>query len=121
MVRRSSVLLALLIAAGCNRPCHELCSQNALYVDNCLEYWEALWPDMGFDDAAAYTAQCTARVDAALRNVDIPDQRVLRLDCSEDLAALAVSASCMDYMPNDIEFDPTEGDNGIAPQPTPGP
>lgn len=109
----------LLLAFGCNRPCHELCAQNAIYVDNCLEYWEAIWPDMGFDDAEAYQASCVARVESAFRNVDIADQREMRLSCSEDLSAVAVSASCLDYLPNDIDFDPTEGDNGIAPQPTP--
>jgi len=48
---------------------------------------------------------------------DIADARVIRLACSDDLQALAISVGCQDYTPSDVELDPVEGDNGVAPRP----
>ncbi|HCP47056.1 MAG TPA: hypothetical protein DIU15_13505 [Deltaproteobacteria bacterium] len=139
----SCLLLALMLAfgataSGCQQSCDVLCSENARYIDGCLEYWEALWPDFGYDGrrdsdqtdgdgvagdqyeggpAGEYQERCRERYQLAIQYSEIQDARVIRLGCSEDLQALANSVGCQDYTPNDVELDPVEGDNGVAPRP----
>jgi hypothetical protein len=112
-----AALMALSIQAGCQPVCPQLCAENAEFVDSCLEYWEALWPDMGYEDGQEYLDTCNARYGAAIRLSGARAAREIRVGCADDLGAVASSVGCNDYLPNDFELDPTEGDNGIAPRP----
>lgn len=134
----TAVLAVAALGSGCQQSCDVLCSENARYIDGCLEYWEALWPDFGYDGrrdsdqadgpglageqydggpAGEYQERCRERYRAAMQYSDIADARVIRLACSDDLQALAISVGCQDYTPSDVELDPVEGDNGVAPRP----
>ena len=120
MLRPIFFLAAVLTATlqvGCQPACPQLCAENAEFVDSCLEYWEALWPDVGFEDGQSYLDTCNARYEAAIRLSGPQIARDIRVGCAEDLGALATSVGCNGYLPNDLELDPTEGDNGIAPRP----
>ena len=110
-------LFVSVAAVGCQPACPQLCTQNAEFVSNCLEHWEALWPDMGFEDGVEYEEACKERYVTAIRRSGASGARDIRIGCAEDLSQMARSVSCNDYLPNDVEIDPTEGDNGIAPQP----
>lgn len=127
-----------LSAAGCLDTCEQLCAENARYIDGCLEHWEALWPDFGYDGvrdvnseageagatyaggpAEEYDERCKARYEAAMFFSHPETARTIRLGCSADLQALAEAVGCDDYAPNDVSdgIDPTEGDNGVPPRP----
>ena len=135
-----SVFLVVLplFSLGCAQTCDVLCAENARYIDGCLEYWEAVWPDLGYDGlydydndelgikaqdaydsgpSQEYTERCNERYDAARRFGGPDSLRVINIGCKDDLTALATSSTCTDYLPNDVELDPTEGDNGTAPRP----
>jgi hypothetical protein len=132
-----SLLAVAAVQAGCLNSCDQLCNENARYVDGCLEHWEALWPDMGYDGrrdapgpageavgsqyeggpAAEYIEKCKSRYDAAMYFSGPEGAREVRLGCSDDLQLLAGAVGCEDYQPNDVEVDPTENDNGVAPRP----
>ena len=117
---RPILLLAATFAlatTGCQPTCPQLCAENAEFVDSCLEHWEALWPDMGFEDGQDYLDSCNARYAAAIRLSGARAARDIRIGCADDLGAVASSLGCNDYLPNDIEIDPTEGDNGVTPRP----
>jgi len=135
--------LTLLVAlatmtAGCQQSCDVLCSENARYIDGCLEYWEALWPDFGFDGrrdseqadgagqpgdqyeggpAGEYQERCRERYRTAMQYSEVEAARLVRTGCSTDLQALSSSVGCQDYTPSDFELDPVDGDNGVAPRP----
>jgi hypothetical protein len=116
----SRLLLALVFAPACQPACQRLCVENAEYVDACLEHWEALWPDFGYDDANGYIAACVDRVEATLALSPIEEQRNVRITCTEKLAQVASSVGCSDYVPNGADLDPTEGENGVIPRPQEG-
>jgi hypothetical protein len=136
-------LLAVLFGlagAGCAQTCEVLCSENGRYIDGCLEYWGAVWPDFGYDGLqdfnddeleivagtpygdgpiAEYEDRCNARYRNAMRFGGPENIRVVKVGCRDDLTALSESIGCLDYVPVDLpELDPTDGDNGTAPQPT---
>ena len=113
----TSALVGLCFFAGCQPVCQSACVENARYVDGCLEHWEALWPDFGYDDANAYIATCQARVSATISLQPVEQQRAIRLRCADDLAQLTTAVGCSDYQPNDNDLDPTEDDNGVIPRP----
>ena len=103
--------------AGCQPACQTLCVENARYVDSCLEHWEALWADYGYDDANDYIATCQARVSATIGLQDVQSQRGIRLQCASNLGQLTTAVGCSDYAPNGNQLDPTEDDNGVIPRP----
>jgi hypothetical protein len=133
-MRHSSWILAAALAIGslslngCLQTCNQLCVENARYIDGCLETWEAMWPDFGFDGkresegaggeaigsqyeggpAAEYVERCQARYVAANSLSSPDDARTVREGCADDLQLLAASVSCADYAPNDSELDPTK-------------
>ena len=110
-------VLAVLLAAGCQPACPQLCAENTDYLDSCLEHWEALWPDLGYDNGQDYLDTCNTRYAAALQLAGPSESRAIRTGCAEDLSSLAQSLGCADYLPSGVELDPTEGDNGVAPGP----
>lgn len=117
-IRILSILtLAALGSAGCLNTCQQLCDESANYADRCLEYWEALWPDLGFENSVDYADKCKARYTHVLGAIGPEDQRAMRLLCADDMASIASSTSCVDYQPSEVLYDPTEGDNGTSPQP----
>ncbi len=111
------VALVTALAAGCQPVCPQLCAENADYLDSCLEHWEALWPDLGHESGQDYLDTCNARYASAIRLAGTVGARDIRTGCAEDLTLLAGAVGCHDYMPSDVELDPTEGDNGVAPRP----
>ena len=135
-------LLVVLLAptiSGCAQTCEVLCSENSRHIDGCLEYWEAVWPDLGYDGlydydndelgvsaqdpydagpAQEYIDRCNERYANAIRFGGPENIRVVKIGCREDLTALSEASGCMDYVPNDVDLDPTEGDNGVAPRPS---
>ena len=139
------VLLALpLFGLACAQTCEVLCSENARHIDGCLEYWEAVWPDLGYDGlrdypydcdndpsteatrqcpygtgpSEEYTERCTERYSNAIRFGGPESIRAVKIGCRDDLTALSEASGCsMDYVPNDVDLDPTEGNNGTAPRP----
>ncbi len=113
----ASVVLGVSLFAGCQPACQTLCVENARYVDSCMEHWEALWPDFGYDDANDYIATCQARVGATISLQPVETQRTIRLRCAEDLGELTTAVGCSDYVPNGTDLDPTEDDNGVIPRP----
>jgi len=118
---------SLLLAGGCTQTCNQLCVENARYIDGCLEQWDALWPSLGYDGrresegpaqepagsqydggpAGEYIERCQGRYRAATTFSTVDSAREIRLACADDLQLLASSVNCDDYMPNDIELDPT--------------
>jgi len=110
-------LLGISFFTGCQPVCQQLCVENARYVDSCLEHWEGLWPDFGYDDANEYIATCQARVGATLGLQPVQTSRDIRLRCAEDLGLLTTAVGCSDYQPNGSDLDPTEDDNGVLPRP----
>lgn len=119
MSRLSLSLVALVtaLAAGCQPACPQLCAENAEYLGSCLEHWEALWPDLGHESGQEYIDTCNDRYVTAIRLVGAANARDIRVGCADDLTSLAGSVGCADYLPSDVEIDPTEGDNGVAPRP----
>lgn len=115
-----SVLLGVSLFSGCQPACQTLCVENARYVDSCLEHWEALWPDFGYDDADEYMATCQARLPTVMGLQPVETQRTIRLSCAEDLAQLTTAVGCSDYQPNGSDLDPTEEDGGVIPRPQGG-
>ncbi len=133
------LLLPLALAStGCVNSCEQLCFESSRYIDGCLEHWEALWPDLGYDGrydtndevsgvaagdpyqngpVQEYQERCRARYSAAEYFSGPSALRAIREACAQDLQAVASAGNCSDYLPNDIELDPTEGDNGVAPRP----
>ena len=122
------VVPALLLAAfsvfgqGCNQTCDQLCAETAYYIDDCLESWDALWSDFGYDGrveedgvevshdggpAGEYVDSCRRRYSEALGRGVPDDQAVLRGKCAEDLQDLAISVGCYEYRPNGASLDPT--------------
>jgi len=104
-----------------------------------LEYWDAVWPDFGYDGlhdfnnqelgisagltpyeggpVEEYEDRCNLRYQNAMRFGGPENIRVVKVGCRDDLTALSEASGCMDYVPNDVDLDPTEGDNGAAPRP----
>ncbi len=121
VLSRTLVLAAAVAAttlfAGCQPVCQTACVENARYVDSCLEHWEALWADFGYDDANDFIETCQTRVGATLSVIPVEDRRTVRLRCAEDLSGLTTAVGCSDHVPNGTELDPTEDDNGIIPRP----
>ncbi|MBJ94284.1 MAG: hypothetical protein CMP23_07360 [Rickettsiales bacterium] len=132
------VAFVTLGSAGCAQTCEVLCSENARYIDGCLEYWEAVWPDFGYDglydydnadsgvsaqdpyDAGPsqeYIERCNERYSNSIRFGGPEHVRIVKVGCRTDLNALSESVGCLDYLPSDVDLDPTEGDNGTAPRP----
>jgi hypothetical protein len=126
------VVPALLLAGfsvfgqGCNQTCDQLCAETAYYIDGCLEGWDALWSDFGYDGlvtedvdgvsvevshgggpAGEYLDSCRSRYSEALGRGVPDDQAVLRGKCAEDLQDLAISVGCYEYRPNGASLDPT--------------
>lgn len=119
---RSVTLLGLVfglaLASGCQPACTQLCVESARYVEGCLEHWESVWPEFGYDDANAYIATCQTRVRTTIQLQDVQNQRTIRLQCAQTLGELTTSVGCNDYQPNDFELDPNGDDNnGVLPQP----
>ncbi len=133
------VMLLGLFSSGCAQTCEVLCYENARHIDGCLEYWEAVWPDLGYDGLYdfsdetlgvsaedpypegpmdEYIARCQERYSNAIRFGGPENIRVVKVGCRDDLTALGEASGCMDYVPNDVDLDPTEGDNGTAPRPS---
>ena len=133
-----TVLLGL-SALGCAQTCEVLCYENARHIDGCLEYWEAVWPDLGYDGLYDFTddergvsaeepyaegpvdeyiERCQERYTNAMRFGGPEYIRVVKVGCRDDLTALSEASGCMDYVPNDVDLDPTEGENGTAPRPS---
>lgn len=132
----------LLFGSGCLQTCDELCAQEARYIDGCLETWQALWPDFGYDGVRdvdeeglaagttydggpteEYVKRCQQRHASALYFSHPEAARTLRVNCATNLQVLAGSQGCAQYLPQTVnglrgqELDPTEGDNGVAPRP----
>ncbi|MEE2829904.1 MAG: hypothetical protein VX498_12005 [Myxococcota bacterium] len=115
--------LMSLLTQGCLQTCDHLCSENALYIQGCLESWDAQWSDLGYDGrvqdgdtssehpqgpAGEYVETCRSRYSVAISRSELEAQRVVRQGCSEDLQLLASSVGCDDYEPNDLPLDPNE-------------
>lgn len=113
----AAALAAASLFAGCQPVCQQACVENARYVDSCLEHWEALWADFGYDDANDYIATCQARVGATIGIQPVEQQRTIRLRCADHLGQLTTAVGCSDYAPSGAALDPTEDDNGIIPRP----
>ncbi len=116
-------------AQGCNQTCDQLCAETAYYIDGCLETWDALWSDFGYDGrivvpsdnpneevteqshsggpAGEYVDSCRDRYSEAIGRGVLDDQAVLRGKCAEDLQDLATSVGCYEYRPNGTSLDPT--------------
>jgi len=132
------LLLLPLFNVACAQTCEVLCVENARHIDGCLEFWEAVWPDLGYDGlhdynieeegisagdiyeagpSEEYIARCNERHANAVRFGGPENTRLVKTSCRDDLNALSVASGCLDYVPNDVDLDPTEGDNGTAPRP----
>ena len=131
------VMLLALFSMACAQTCEVLCSENARHIDGCLEYWEAVWPDLGYDGlydydvgsdiraqdpypagpSEEYIERCNERYLNAIRFGGPSNMRLVKTGCRDDLTSLSLASGCMDYVPNDVDLDPTEGDNGTAPRP----
>ncbi len=124
-VRSLLLLSALLVAAtsltGCLQTCQQLCIENARYVDGCLEEWDALWSDFGYDGrdeetgeafeggpAEEYVTDCRGRYSAVLSQISPEAGRDVRQGCEEDLEEVAAAVGCNDYTPNDATLNPNE-------------
>lgn len=149
-MRIGSLCLALIGAAsaalgtGCLASCPQLCAEEARYIDGCLEHWEGLWPDLGYDGiqdvdevvdnvqrnagdvitggpAQEFTERCSARFKAAQYFGTLEQGREVRVSCAENLALLANTPGCTGYAPAGLgnsTLDPTpDGDNGVVPRP----
>jgi hypothetical protein len=118
------VLIAFSVfAQGCNQTCDQLCAETAYYIDGCLETWDALWSDFGYDGrvqvedgeeeahdggpAGEYVDSCRGRYSEALSRSIPDDQTVIRGLCAEDLQDLAEAVGCDAYRPNGSSLDPT--------------
>ncbi len=136
-------LLPLLVAGnGCVNSCERLCFEEARYIDGCLEEWDALWPDFGYDGVAdinvsvdgtaieagqayplgpsqEYDQRCKERYDAAIFWSHPEEARAVRQQCSTRIRAIAVSVGCGDYQPSGGEGLDPNGDesNGVPPRP----
>ena len=71
----SSLLVGTFFGTGCLQTCQRACVENARYVDGCLEHWEALWADFGYENADGYIATCQLRVDQVMGGLDMERQR----------------------------------------------
>jgi len=107
---------------GCNQTCDQLCAETAYYIDDCLEPWDALWSDFGYDGrvqeeggevahsggpAGEYVDSCRSRYREATRRSLLADQTVIRGECADKLQDLAEAVGCYEYRPNGAPLDPT--------------
>jgi len=110
------------VGQGCNQTCDQLCAETAYYIDGCLETWDALWSDFGYDGriqqdggevshdggpAGEYVDSCRQRYSEAIGRGVPDDQAVIRGKCAEDMQELATSVGCYEYRPNGSSLDPT--------------
>jgi hypothetical protein len=106
---------------GCLQTCQQVCVENARYVDGCLEEWDALWSDFGYDGrsevdgseiqggpAGEYISRCEDRYAAAIRQSGPQNGRIIREGCADDLGLVAAAVGCDDYQPNDDVLDPND-------------
>lgn len=106
---------------GCLQTCNQLCVENARYVDGCLETWDAMWSDFGYDGrnetdgtayqggpAEEYVERCRARYSGAMNLSGPEGARDVRVGCADDIQLVATSIGCNDYEPNDIELGPNQ-------------
>ncbi len=124
-VRSLLMMLALTAAAlglnGCLQTCQQVCVENARYIDGCLEEWDALWSDFGYDGrsevdgseiaggpAGEYIQRCEERYAAAIRRSAPETGRTIRQGCSDDLGLVASAVGCEDYEPNDNPLNPND-------------
>ena len=124
----SSAFLFVLLcfsAQGCSQTCDQLCEENAYYIQGCLETWDALWSDLGYDGrilvaggdgqeealsggpGEEYVQSCRSRYSEAMGRSVPEEQTSIRYECSQDLQALAMSVGCFEYSPNGLTLDPT--------------
>ena len=134
-----ALLPTLLLGSGCVNSCDQLCAEEARYIDGCLEEWDALWPDLGYDGLAdvavpekglaagdayergpaeEYDSRCKERYEAALYFSHPEEGRDVRTACSSRIRTIAFSITCSDYQPTSGPLDPNgdEG-NGVPPRP----
>ncbi len=123
-----AAIAASLSLSGCLQTCNQLCVENARFIDGCLEHWEAMWPNFGYDGnresegpngeaigsayeggpAAEFVERCQARYQTAVHFNGPSEARTIREGCADDLVLLAQGVNCDEYMPNTIELDPTK-------------
>ena len=108
-------------STACQPTCERLCVANAEYIDGCLEYWDAVWPDFGYHPsdgetgADAYYASCTNRYQNAIKFSGIESGRTIREGCQTNLQAVTSAIGCSDYRPSFVDLDPTDDTSGVAP------
>lgn len=114
----SSLLVCAFLGTGCLQTCQRACVENARYVDGCLEHWEALWADFGYENADGYIATCQLRVEQVMGGLDLERQRGVREVCADNLSDVVHAIGCSDYPEGSAGgLDPTENDNGVIPRP----
>ena len=95
------------------------------YIQGCLETWDALWSDLGYDGrilvaggdgqeealsggpGEEYVQSCRSRYSEAMGRSVPEEQTSIRYECSQDLQSLAMSVGCYEYSPNGLTLDPT--------------
>ncbi len=132
-------LLPILVAGtGCLNSCEQLCAEEARYIDGCLEEWDALWPDFGYDGLAdvdtsaiaagdayergpaeEYDSRCKERYEAAIFFSHPEEGRNIRTQCSTRIRSIALAVGCGDYSPSGGDGLDPNGDegNGVPPRP----
>lgn len=134
-----ALLPTLIAGTGCLNSCEQLCYEESRYIDGCLETWDALWPDLGYDGiydvdvpevaaantpydtgpAGEYLHRCTERYASVIYYSTPESGRDLRVQCSARLRSLAITVGCNDYQPGDNDLDPNgEDSDGVPPRPT---
>ncbi len=135
-----ALLPVLLAGSGCLNSCEQLCAEEARYIDGCLEEWDALWPDFGYDGLAdvdvpakglaagdaydrgpaeEYDSRCKERYEAAIFFSHPEEARDIRTQCSTRIRSVALAVGCLDYSPSGGDsLDPNgEDGNGVPPRP----
>jgi hypothetical protein len=120
------LLASVLVLPGCSQTCDQLCAETEYYIDGCLEAWDALWSDFGYDGrflegtgenvtevihergpGGEYVDACLSRYSEAIGRSVPEDQTVIRGKCAENLQSLAEAVGCHDYRPAGVSLDPT--------------
>jgi hypothetical protein len=136
-----ALLPCLLAGTGCLNSCEQVCAEEARYIDGCLEEWDALWPDFGYDGLAdvdvaekglaagdayergpaeEYDSRCKERYEAAIFFSHPEDARTIRTECTTRIRSVALAVSCNDYSPSGTSGLDPNGDEGNGVPPRPG-
>ena len=116
------VLVAGLVAAGCNEPCQTYCDNVTDLYNGCVvddsdaSDSDVTWSSVGADNAEEYHAKCLDRFERTLSVAKIEDRNVIYDWCAQANLAVASASTCDSFeepeLPDLLTNEHEETDGG---------